>query len=462
MGRGLSMVLGSLVVVATLLWQLLTKIAVQKRMALLLIAAFVLLTVVNILWLATVGIGARATPPSPATEILLALSYALLFVAAAMGTLPNLRRDSGGVLDAATVGIGVALALWLLVVDPTLNANGFHTARSLYILTVMTILSAIAGVVLHVGTQSARDHADVEVLIYFGLAIALAVFGNILRTLVTDSHTGAALWWTGATWTLAYAIVWAAIAHERSTSAVKPPTLKRSRLSSARVLSLTVAVSLAPAIALGRSIAEQRVQWEALMVALIVMLALVMTRVNQLAKAHRRTEDRLKHLAHKDELTGIANRRAAGDFLETLVTRVADAASTGAVVCFIDLNDFKGINDTYGHHAGDAVLVEVAQRLSQSVRNGQDDVVARLGGDEFLMVMEGDPERIEPVVLRRGGKVFESPMRVNDTTIAVTAAIGTSTLRAGEQVSVDALLSHADHKMYEHKRQTNVTENQPT
>ena len=116
---------------------------------------------------------------------------------------------------------------------------------------------------------------------------------------------------------------------------------------------------------------------------------------------------------------------------------------------FLDLDSFKEVNDTHGHEAGDAVLVETADRLRRSKRGS--DVVARVGGDEFVIMLDAHAEGVATFVdrLRRD---LEQPIAVPDgSTVSVGASIGVATAQAGLD-SLAALLDEADAAMYSVKR----------
>ncbi|WP_045736981.1 ligand-binding sensor domain-containing diguanylate cyclase [Xanthomonas sp. MUS 060] len=151
--------------------------------------------------------------------------------------------------------------------------------------------------------------------------------------------------------------------------------------------------------------------------------------------------------ASHDALTGLLNR--AG-ILETLTAqmRYSDATCNPLAVAMIDLDHFKRINDNHGHLVGDAVLIEVAQRLSTNLRD--DDRIGRYGGEELLSVLPGLPppshERLES--LRR--VIGEQPLHLDEHQLSITASIGVAWYRPGE--SLEQMLARADKALYQAKR----------
>ncbi len=157
----------------------------------------------------------------------------------------------------------------------------------------------------------------------------------------------------------------------------------------------------------------------------------------------REHEVLLREQASVDGLTKLSNRTHFG----AEMSRVLDSADETAVL-LIDLDDFKTINDTMGHAAGDALLVVVAERLRQAVR--AEDVVARLGGDEFAILLPGADAaaagRTADEILRR----LAEPLEVHQHAVVTRASIGLAAAHPGDEPS--ALLSNADIAMYEAKR----------
>jgi diguanylate cyclase (GGDEF)-like protein/PAS domain S-box-containing protein len=169
--------------------------------------------------------------------------------------------------------------------------------------------------------------------------------------------------------------------------------------------------------------------------------------------ARKMAEDEIKHLAFYDPLTGLPNRRLLIDRLEQALATRSRYRHEGALL-FIDLDNFKTLNDTRGHDKGDMLLQQVAQRLATCVRKG--DTVARLGGDEFVVILEDLSENADEAINQTktvGEKilaVLNHAYVLNDYVHHCTASIGI-TLFADRRESVDDLLQHADLAMYQAK-----------
>ena len=158
----------------------------------------------------------------------------------------------------------------------------------------------------------------------------------------------------------------------------------------------------------------------------------------------REHEARLLDQALFDGLTKLANRTHFG---EQVVLALADQASGPVSVLFIDLDDFKTVNDTMGHASGDALLVQVADRLRGAVRSG--DLVARLGGDEFAVLLR---DSTEPAGGRTAQRILDElarPIRILQTDLLVRASIGLAV--AGADDDLESLMRDADIALYESK-----------
>jgi diguanylate cyclase (GGDEF)-like protein/PAS domain S-box-containing protein len=156
----------------------------------------------------------------------------------------------------------------------------------------------------------------------------------------------------------------------------------------------------------------------------------------------------LMHLALHDPLTGLANRYLLLDYLRRVLLQFRTRGGSIALV-FLDLDDFKMINDRYGHDVGDEVLVAVGRRIQGAVRSS--DIVARLGGDEFVVAhaASDDPGEIE-MVISRIRKTLTAPYQVRGQTLAVTASIGWVAADPRHE-DPTTLLVRADREMYRRK-----------
>jgi diguanylate cyclase (GGDEF)-like protein/PAS domain S-box-containing protein len=166
--------------------------------------------------------------------------------------------------------------------------------------------------------------------------------------------------------------------------------------------------------------------------------------------SRRELEQQLERRAFHDDLTGLANRALFVDRLEHALSRVSRDGDPKIAVLFIDLDDFKAVNDGMGHAAGDALIRGVADRIRSCVRPA--DTVARLGGDEFTVLVEDIPSvsHVTSLALRLL-EVLQLPIEVNGVSLAVPASVGVSF--AAIDSTAESLLRDADIAMYSAKSQ---------
>lgn len=164
--------------------------------------------------------------------------------------------------------------------------------------------------------------------------------------------------------------------------------------------------------------------------------------------AQRRLEEELRQAALYDPLTQLPNRRLLRDRMEHALS-LRTRRSTGVAAMFVDLDGFKRVNDTFGHHVGDEVLIEVSRRLAECLR--ECDTLARHGGDEYVMLLEEvtDQEQVTSIAQRILAG-FAEPVRTIMGDISVSASVGVHVARDGDDY--DSLLRAADRAMYDAKR----------
>jgi len=165
--------------------------------------------------------------------------------------------------------------------------------------------------------------------------------------------------------------------------------------------------------------------------------------------ATHKTKEEFRTLAYHDELTGLPNRSLLYDRVGVAITH-ARREATRVALLFLDLDDFKAVNDSFGHGFGDRLLVELAGRVRGSVRAG--DTVARFGGDEFVVLLgavsgAADAAQVATKVL----EAVRAPFRLDGNEVTVAASVGMS-LFPDDGASCDELLSQADAAMYRDKQ----------
>lgn len=169
--------------------------------------------------------------------------------------------------------------------------------------------------------------------------------------------------------------------------------------------------------------------------------ALVFTLIDQSVELELK---RLNYVANHDQLTGLANRANA-------VHRLQESHNNGEsqMVCFIDLDGFKAINDEHGHAVGDQLLCMVGKRLTSCL--AQEDIVSRLAGDEFLLGINGMCS--SPSIFNRVVEKLSTPFMIDGVACQVTASLGISYWPATDTTSLDQKITEADEAMYIAKRQ---------
>ena len=173
------------------------------------------------------------------------------------------------------------------------------------------------------------------------------------------------------------------------------------------------------------------------------------TRIAGIAIERRDTEERIRHMAHHDALTGLPNRSLLEDRLSQAIL-LANRFGRRVTVAFLDLDNFKPINDSLGHNAGDQVLKVVSERMQHSLR--ATDTVVRLGGDEFVIILLDHAENTEGIthLLQHLRDIISQPIDVSGHYLEVTCSMGVATY-PGDGINAETLLMNADVAMYRAK-----------
>lgn len=169
----------------------------------------------------------------------------------------------------------------------------------------------------------------------------------------------------------------------------------------------------------------------------------------------QRNRQQLKHIAYHDELTGLPNRKALIEHVDSSLDRCRRTPGHNSALLFLDFDRFKNVNDTLGHEAGDQLLIGIAHRLNENLRDGDTFTTntgaclpARLGGDEFVVLLDGIRTKEDAlVVARRLLKVFKEPHHIAGQDVTSTASIGIA-INHGEYEQAEDILRDADSALY--------------
>lgn len=182
--------------------------------------------------------------------------------------------------------------------------------------------------------------------------------------------------------------------------------------------------------------------------AIALIVSMLDARTNILATSLDEANSELVKLALHDTLTRLPNRVLLGDRLDQAIQKTNRGTKKHFAVLFMDLDGFKGVNDVYGHHVGDLLLIEVARRISETKRG--EDTVARLGGDEFVLLIDpGEPEDAAALAQRLVESIGK-PYNISRNTVHVTASVGIAVYPL-DGATVHELMINADAAMYHAK-----------
>jgi diguanylate cyclase (GGDEF)-like protein len=383
-------------------------------------------------------------PSVSVADVLYLAGYPLL--AAGIVRILTLRtpgRYREGLLDGVAFAIAAAIATWAFLVVPTTQDAGLldATVWGAYPFADVLLFAAVVWLVLTPG----RRGAPTLLLLAFLTGTLLL---DLLWTAIPLFDAGFNPGPLNAGYPIAYAALALATVLPSSGELTAVTTLAPGRMHPARFMLLGFALMTAPTIAIATATNMSFASELFLFVASLTLAAIVLWRFRIAVREREHVQAELEHQLAHDHLTGLYNRQQWVEILQLQLSR-ARRNRTQVAVLYVDLDGFKPVNDTWGHSAGDLVLVAVAQRLEALVR--PHDVVARVGGDEFAISCEDlhAMQEAEEIAARIIVGLAE-PVEVGNELVVVSASIGLT--MSTDESDAERMVDDADGAMYRAKQ----------
>ncbi len=387
---------------------------------------------------------------APAYERVLPALFALmgtLSIIAAVGIVLGRRRNGiadGVVGDALIVGLGSWILSWVVLVQPVL----VDTTASIPAAILFGFTQPAASVLLFmmatlIFTRLERPPA----LWLLAGALACGIVGDLIYALMNVGHIGLGAERFGtAFYVVAYFVATSAVIHPTMRDVISAQPEPVEMVPFGRLIVTTFALVI-PMIALTVSGPRNTLDLIVRALSASILAGAVTTRVVLSVRSNARAQAALVTRARSDPLTGLPNRTVVLEHADILLR-----ATTGGAVTlfFVDLDRFKGINDSLGHGAGDEAVRIVAARLGAAAPD--DSIVARLSGDEFVVLrptasLDRSTMPMADVLM----KVFDDPLALTAGDVFLTASIGVAALGSGTGATASDLIRQADTAMYRAK-----------
>jgi diguanylate cyclase (GGDEF)-like protein len=373
-------------------------------------------------------------------------------------------RDTAGLIDAAVITVVMALVSWVFLMEPYVTDSSL-TFTEISISVAYPLMDIVMlGVLVRLLTLRGPRSPAYNMLV---IGLMSTLVADIAYGYVTLTSEYVPRGWMDALWLIMY-VLWGVAALHPSANHISDTAEEPSgRLTRGRLILLASAALFAPGVMLYSwatgSAQDLHVPEATAATAVVFVLVLIrmgalnrqidrhMTRLHTQGRVLRAALDernalaeKLRHQAFHDSLTGLSNRAL---FLEKVQEALDGGNADGGAIAvlFIDLDDFKSINDRFGHSAGDELLTSIGQRLRGALRAG--DLPARLGGDEFgLLIYNVDTEDVARVIAQRLFSSLNAPFTIAGNSVPVKASVGVSLNLHGD--TAQDLLRNADAAMY--------------
>ncbi len=399
----------------------------------------------------------EVTPfPSPADFFFLFAIPLAVGGLLAMPTSADDRRDrTRVVLDGMIAAASVLFVSWVTVLGPTLHSSSGSTLeRAIGLAYPVGDVMIITMVIVALGRSDAAGRIAIGLAGLGFVAFALADSLFVYTTLRTDDVSNV----SNVAWIAGYLLIALGALHASHNPPARVSSLaRREQAGNALILLPYIPVAVVLGLAIGGAVVSDPIVvgdaefWigVSLIVLLVVRQAFVIVENSRLTRSLAKSNERLQYQLVHDALTGLPNRPLFLDRLSGALSRMERSHGLVAVM-FVDLDLFKEANDTYGHEAGDDVLITVGHRLVEALRTS--DTVARFGGDEFLVLCE-DVDSVDEAreLAQRLQTAITEPMQMGDFEVRVQASIGLAvTDDPGDRP--DEVVGRADRAMYDAKR----------
>ncbi|MCW2638120.1 MAG: diguanylate cyclase [Dactylosporangium sp.] len=344
--------------------------------------------------------------------------------------------DTPSIIDAAIIAISAALLSWMFLISASAFATDLsaleRTVTAAYPVMDLLLLAVAARLLLGAGVRTPAFRLLAGGLILLLLTDGVYTVQNLLGTYQDGNYLDAA-------WMLAFTLIGAAGLHPSMARMTERSPAAGPDATPGRLAVLAVAALLAPASLLIQYLRHAPMYVPLVTGSCMALFLLVIARMAALVQVQR-------HMAITDALTGLRTRRFLEQALHNEAARThRPEASVGLLL--LDVDHFKRVNDTHGHHGGDRVLCEVARRLAALVRPG--DLVARYGGEEFAVLLPHSSDADLVAIgerVRRG--IGTTPIAVDgETLITVTVSIGAALLPDHVETPAELTLT-ADRALY--------------
>ena len=346
-------------------------------------------------------------------------------------------------LDGICVAASFSIIVWVMVLDEVFRTPAHEQLKIGVSLAYPVLDAAVLTIAVVVLTRARPGQRRTLVLLTAAMVCIAVADGAFVYLAATQRHVNPDIVDIGWLVGLLLMAVAAAVGRDfsvRETVVAQPPSWASVWLPFIPVVVASLAALLEP---------PQQVRSAPIMVPSVVLVIAFLIRQLLVMSENRRLLGAVAEQALRDPLTGVGNRIVFRDHLNhAMQMRERDGLSVGVLA--MDLDDFKMVNDTLGHPAGDELLNLVAERILGCVRDG--DTVARLGGDEFAVLLEGRDDRSQ-LIAHRVVEAFERPFVLNGQELLVRPSVGLAVAEPDDpDVTAVDLLKRADVAMYAAKR----------